>query len=299
MSNLYKYSTVVCPKDEKKVIDSNAIISEKIVKIKEAFENEHHKDKQNEPISGDNFSLGLNAEHVEELLNEEYDSNENLSEDERKAVLKTADDIIENAQKEAEQIIEKAKKQAEEILKEGEEKVKLISMDAADEGRRSGYEEGIRNGEEEIAERQKELEKYKEKLDKEYDDRIKRMEPELVDVLLKIFSEVTKVLAVDKRDLILTLVNSVMSGTEVSKNYIIKTNKDDAQFLRDNKDRIQGVVGRNINIEIVEDPMLKRNQCLIDTDLGIFDCSLDIQLENLIDDIKILACSDVDYFKEK
>ena len=199
----------------------------------------------------------------------------------------------------AEQIIEQAKRQAEEIVKEGEEKVKLISLDAADEGRRSGYEEGIRNGEAEIASKRKKLDEYREQLDKEYDDRIKKMEPELVDVLLKIFSEVTKVLSVDKRDLILTLVNSVMGGTEVSKNYIIRANKDDAQFLRDNKDRIQGIVGRDINIEIVEDPVLKRNQCLIDTDLGIFDCSLDIQLENLIDDIKILACSEVDYFKEK
>ena len=41
---------------------------------------------------------------------------------------------------------------------------------------------------------------------------------------------------------------------------------------------------------------MKRSQCLIDTDMGIFDCSLDIQLENLIDDIKILACQGVDYF---
>lgn len=299
MSNLYKYSTVVCPKDEKKVIDSNAIISEKIVKLKEAFESQHHKGSNDQSLSQDNFSLGINAEHVEELLDEEYSSEENLAEEEKNAATQSANDIIEKAKTEAEQIIEQAKRQAEEIVKEGEEKIKLISLDAADEGRRSGYEEGIRNGEAEIASKQKELDEYREQLDKEYDDRIKKMEPELVDVLLKIFSEVTKVLSVDKRDLILTLVNSVMSGTEVSKNYIIKTNKDDAQFLRDNKERIQGIVGRDINIEIVEDPVLKRNQCLIDTDLGIFDCSLDIQLENLIDDIKILACSEVDYFKGK
>lgn len=291
---------MVCPKDEKKVIDSNAIISEKMVKIKEAFENRKQSSAEDAALTEDGFTLGINAEHVEELLKEEYGNEETaLSEEEKNEKHKAADDIIENAKKEAEKIIEQAKKQADDIIKHSEEKAGIIMEEAGEEGRRNGYCEGVRKGEAEVLEKQQELDKYKEQLDKEYDNRIKRMEPELVDVLLKIFSEVTKVIAIDKRDLILTLVNSVMSGTEVSKNYIIRTNKDDAQFLRDNKDRIQGVIGRDINIEIVEDPVLKRNQCLIDTDLGIFDCSLDIQLENLIDDIKILACSEVDYFSEK
>lgn len=83
MSNLYKYSTVVCPKDEKKVIDSNAIISEKIVKLKEAFESQHHKGSNDQPLSEDKFSLGINAEHVEGLLDEEYINEENSTDEEK------------------------------------------------------------------------------------------------------------------------------------------------------------------------------------------------------------------------
>ncbi|MDE6208863.1 MAG: hypothetical protein K2M73_04200 [Lachnospiraceae bacterium] len=293
MSNLYKYSAVVCNNNEKKVIDNNEIISEKIVKIKEAFEN-----KQTGDMSGDNFTLGIDAEHVEELLGDEYDNEDGVqavSKDELQSIKEDADTILENARKLAEQMVTEAESRAKAIMNESMQKANEAANEAFEEGKKNGYDEGLKQGEETIKARIAELELYREELDKEYEQRVKKMEPELVDVLLKVFSEVTKVLSADKKDLIVTLVNSVMNGTEVSKNYIIKVSKDDAQFLRENKDRIQGLVDRDINLEIVDDPTLKRSQCLIDTDLGIFDCSLDIQLENLIDDIKILACSGVDY----
>ena len=94
----------------------------------------------------------------------------------------------------------------------------------------------------------------------------------------------------DKKDMILTLVNSVLSGDDVSKNYIIRVSSEDVKFLRDNKSLIEQKAGKSVNIEIIEDMSLKKNQCLIDTDLGIYDASLDIQLENLINDIRILSC---------
>lgn len=297
MSNLYKFSRVKCDENVKKVVDCNDIISEKIIKIRESVNN-----AVNQPNDG--FTVGIDAKHVEDLL-EDGEEYENLTEDDidnadNEQIIQSAHEsanlIIENAHTEAEQIISEAKERADNFIHEGMNQAKKIMDQAKKEGYDTGYEEGSQKGINEINAMKAELEKKSESLDKAYDERVKRMEPELVDVLLRIFSEVTQVLSVEKKDLIVTLVNSVMSGTEVSKNYIIKTNKDDAHFLRDNKDRIQGAVGRDINIEIVEDPTMKRNQCLIDTDLGIFDCSLDIQLENLISNIKILACSGVDYF---
>ena len=296
MSNLFKYSNVVCDNNEKKVVDSNDIISEKIVKIKDELEK-----KQNKNYSNDGFTLGLSVKHVEELLedDEEY---ENIEEDvevdvaaKMDKIQSQADQILEEARVRANQIISEAKSKADFYIDGGRKQAQKIADDARKSGKAEGYNEGKNQGIAEIESLKEELEQNRIKLEKDYKKRIKKMEPELVDTLLKIFAEVTHVLSVDKRELIISLVNSVMSGTDVSKNYIIKVCRDDAQFLRDNKERIQGAVGRNINIEIVEDLTMKRNQCLIDTDLGIFDCSLDIQLENLISDIRILACSHADY----
>lgn len=60
--------------------------------------------------------------------------------------------------------------------------------------------------------------------------------------------------------------------------------------MLDNRERINGVVSKKVQIEIVEDPTFKRGQCMIESDSGIYDCSLDIQLENLIEAIKTMAC---------
>lgn len=293
MSNLLKYSSVYCDEKDKKVVDCNDIISKKLIKIKESMENRPTEET-------DGFTVGINAKHVEDLLEdgEEYESleeapNEDNDLENAKAL---ANEVIENAHKEAKQIISEANERAGNIVQESMNQAKKIMEKAKSDGYEEGYLQGSNKGIAKVEEMKADLDKKSEQLDKQYDERVNRMEPELVDVLLKIFAEVTQVLSVDKKDLIITLVNSVMSGTEVSKNYIIKTNKDDAHFLRDNKEIIMGAVGRDINIEIVEDASMKRNQCLIDTDLGVFDCSLDIQLENLISNIKILACSGVDYF---
>ncbi len=49
------------------------------------------------------------------------------------------------------------------------------------------------------------------------------------------------------------------------------------------------VIGEG-SIEIVEDVTMKKNQCIIETGSGMYDCSLDVQLENLIEEIKMLSC---------
>lgn len=49
-------------------------------------------------------------------------------------------------------------------------------------------------------------------------------------------------------------------------------------------------MSREVNIDIVEDTGLERNQCMIETNTGIFNCSLDIELNNLIKNIKLLSC---------
>lgn len=93
-----------------------------------------------------------------------------------------------------------------------------------------------------------------------------------------------------KKDLVLQLVNDVLSKTEISKEFLIRVSSSDYKFMLDNRERINGVVSKQVQIEIVEDPTFKKGQCMIESDSGIYDCSLDIQLENLISAIKTMAC---------
>jgi flagellar assembly protein FliH len=46
---------------------------------------------------------------------------------------------------------------------------------------------------------------------------------------------------------------------------------------------------KNAQIDIVEDRTLSKNQCLVETDDGIFDCSLSVELTELKRKLQLLA----------
>ena len=55
-----------------------------------------------------------------------------------------------------------------------------------------------------------------------------------------------------------------------------------------NKDNIYGALNPGIKLEIFEDSKLSKMQCLIETDNGIVDLSLDVQLGNLKKALKMM-----------
>ena len=48
-------------------------------------------------------------------------------------------------------------------------------------------------------------------------------------------------------------------------------------------------VGESASIDIIEDPTLREGGCLIETDGGVFDCSVETELESLVKDLKALS----------
>lgn len=259
MSNLLK-SVVVCSKSEAKIIDNNAFISRRITEIKELITLQ-----MQESAADSVFTEGLDARTMKIIEKEDLEAH--------------AREIIEDARDEAKRIIDQAVLEAEEFKGE-------VFKKAKDEA----YEEALREAAKEIELKRKEFELQKQQHEEEYLERLNAMEPILVDAILKVFNQVTHVLAEDKKELILYLVNSVMKKTEMCRDFIIRASKEDYTFLLENMEKIHGALTKRVNIEIIEDPEKEKNQCIIETDSGIYDCSLDIQMENLIKDIKTLSC---------
>lgn len=286
MSNLLKSFSLVC-KDDKRIIDSNEAITIKLQEIRSIMTEDENAQSE--------FTLGINPEDVSELLsdgeNPKIISSIIKNTEENEENIENIENMLETANEQAEQIITNARKEAEKILQKAKSEANDIMSKAREEGFKKGVTEGKNSVEEEKERLNAEYREKEEFLENDYMERRKKMEPELVDVITEVFASVTKALSEDQKDMILALVDKVLSGTEANNNYIIKACKEDAEFLRENKDNILRNINRDINLEIVEDVSMHRNECLIDTDLGIYDCSLDIQLENLIRAIKILACA--------
>lgn len=277
MSNLLKRSSVI-NKDER-VIDYNDLIKKKIQTIMESKHNE---------MDADGFINGLHADVVEKLISDD-DTADALTEDAAMGEQQAAASL-ENANAEAERIIEEARLQAEQIIADANK-----NADAAfEEAKQNGYYEGNEKAQEEMNIKQAQLEaefdNKRKELEQEYNNLKESIEPELVEVITDVFRKVTGVVAEDNQEIILHLINDVMHNADGSRDYVIKVSPDDYKFLVNNQGKIYCAMSREVNIDIVEDATLERNQCMIETNTGIFNCSLDIELNNLIKNIKLLSC---------
>jgi len=297
LSNLVKSYSVVREQDSKRIIDSNQAISDAIIRIKERMENEVND-------SEDGFVQGLEVANVADLLYSEDDSegervlsgNIIRSEDDGEVSTKESEEAlvgskVKAAEEQAGFILANAKDDAQAIIDAANQKAEEIFANAQKEGYEAGYSEGEKIAQKQLEEKQAELEAVKTGLQEEYKEKCRRIEPDLIDTILKVFSDVTHVLSEDKKDLVTCLVRAVMDENVMSTSFVIRTSKEDAAFVKENKEALISDSSRITDILVVEDGTMKKGECMVETDFGIFDCSLDVQLEALIKDIKLLACA--------
>ncbi len=267
MSNLLK-AGLVKGGEEKRVIDYNELIQEKLKAIRISLQ-------ENGGGSGE-FIAGLNAEVVEELVNPEEEIEKNR--EEAAQLLQYARDQVEQARQQAAQLLEQAKVECGQIKQQ-----------AYEEGKAEGYQDGITNGQQEIDQIKEGLMQEQMELERSYEENLKQLEPQLVDTILEVFEKVTHILSEEKREMMFHLVDHALTRIESSRQFFIRVSKEDYPFVVEHKEQICEKIPSSSEIDIVKDATLVRNQCFIETDGGVFDCSLDVQLENLIRDIRILA----------
>ena len=211
------------------------------------------------------FVEGLQAVVVDPIMNDEELAEQSVK-------------IIEDARKEAKNIIDKAKLEAEQI-----------KADALAKAQKKGYEEGQQQSYKEVQDRINELDDSKKQQDKEYQKLIAALEPRMSEIMASLIEKITGILVEDRTDVILYLVEKAFSNMDKADSYIIRTGKDDYEFLSSKKEYLINSIGREIQLYFTEDPSLKKNQCLIETDIKVLDCSLDVQLMNLVTDLKLLS----------
>lgn len=293
MSNILK--GFYTKQTEERVIDYNEVISGKIESFKKRIEKEK--------IEADGFVNGLEASVVEGLIGEEFQpgiqvaatldeatlgeliSERNAEQPavDMEAVNNMADEIVADANAKAEEILENARKEAE-VVKN------TAYSQALEDGRKEGYNKGVAKADMEYQARFEELKEKEIQLEQEYAKKHSVMEQEIVSTLLEVFERVTHTIAEDNKEIVLHLIDNVMNNVEFSRDFFIRVSKEDYPFLVQNQGKLYGAASKDININVMEDTSLVKNQCIIETDGGVFDCSLDIQLEQLIKDIKLLSC---------
>lgn len=286
MSNLIKNVYFTVDESDKRLIDSDIHgkdVHPEIYEQKIGDENikpfsfrqlgtdeEYDTDMEQQP---EDFSEGMNIISVDEVRAEEKKK------------------ISEELEEEKNRIIEEAEAQAKEIVDEAVASADDIKNQAFEEGKNQGLEEGRDEGYKQLEEQRNELEQEYQAKFREVDQMAESLEPRYAELVAGLVEKLTGVVCKDRKDTIIYLIDSTLRGNsaEKTKSVTLHISKEDMGIVSAKRDELQNAAGSTTDFDIIEDASLSHNQCIIDLDSKIIDCSLDAQLDNLKEQLRMLA----------
>lgn len=285
MSNLFKGGFVSYDDTEKYVIDSNELANQKI----EAFQEAEMQRKRAEQASEEGFPTeGEEGEFVPGIGMEQISQ---LTEDQ--GMLDSFPDPqfdMEAMQAEMDLKLQQAQEQADSIIQNAQEQANSIIAQAQEEGHRQGYEAGYQEGAMAAEALKTEIEQQRGDLEAEYQQLVDGLEPEMVDVLTQIYEHVFGIEFREDKEIILHLLKSTLSRIEPGNDLIVHVSSDDYDDVIEEKASLEAcVTSPNTTMEIIEDPLLKENECMIESDSGVYDCSLGVELSEISRKLKLLS----------
>ncbi len=242
----------------------------------------------------------MTPEEREEYENENKDNDElaalfqNQDEEFDDSIMPSTDmaipnDLVEKAQEEADNILAEASARADEIIAEAQNSAEAMKEQAIKEGQKNGYDMGQAMAANDLEAAKAKMQEEIEKIRQEYVDKEVDMEKEVLDVVCDVMNKVFMIEFSDKKEILLHLCENAITNSESSKTLLIRVNERNKSYLEENKDMLQDKVGEGVQLDIIMDPLLEDDKCIIECDGGIIDCSIGVELDNFIKDLRALT----------
>ncbi len=275
-SNLVKQKIMIVPKSvEARVIDSNGQIERRLGDVLKINRSEEQ-----------GFVAGLAAEVLD--VGEEGAAAGNVI----KAGEEDARTVLERARSDAQAIMEQAQADAERIRSEAIAQAQAEKGQVLQQARDQGYQEGQAKAQAEGEALKQELRARQKALEEDYQQQIDVLEPQFVDTITGIYEHVFGVELSSYKEVLSHLIASTLRGQEGGHEFIIHVSREDYPYVSVQKRQIlAGAVSSNCDVDVVEDLTLGKNECMIETESGIFDCGLGTQLTELKNRLMLLAWS--------
>lgn len=293
MSSIYKRQFVDV-QEEKLVINSNKKIAERLEELSKIVGGDG-------TVSADGFSEGLSAVNVSSLVEgaEEFDEEGNPISNVIKADAAPPPppepEPEPEPQVDVSAILAEAEEQAQAILADAKNQAEQLKAQAMEEGRNEGlavgHDEGYQAGMAEVEGMKQQLLQEEAELQADFERRVDELEPMFIETLTGIYEHIFHVNFAEQKEVIFYLIQDALKNIEGGRNMIIHVSANDYGFVSmQKKELLEGISGSD-SAEIVEDVTLKPNECFIETDSGIFDCSLETQLAGLRRELRLLSYS--------
>ena len=273
-SNLVKQFFMTLPEDkEKLVIDNNDRIRRRLEELSRGEGN---------PEGG--FVSGLAIADVIEAP-EDATGNVIKAQDEAK-------ELLEQSRAEAEELRAQAQAEAERILEEARAQAQAEKQQVLEQAKQQGYMEGMSRAQAHEGAMEQEYQEKARLLEEEYEQQIEMLEPNLVEAITGIYEHIFHVELSSYREILTGLISDVLHKLDGSRSFIIHVSKDDYAYVNmQKKQMLTGAVSESVSVDVVEDATVGRDECMIETENGIFDCGLGTQLSELKKRLRLLAWS--------
>ena len=285
-SSLIKSNLTVVQDEEKIVIDTNALVAQKL-----------------EALSGDTFYTSAGSEaYTEQGVPETED--DGLSGLFGEATPEGGGGFKPGIQAEPIELIkEDSGPSPEELLAEAREEIAQMQQDAARqieqqreaalaEAKREGYDAGYREGMHQVEQIKEELAETQRQMASDYEQKLSELEPLFIEKLTGIYEHIFKVNMMSDKQVLLYLAENVIRNVEGNREFFVHVSKEDYAAVNMQKKQLEAAAaGANTSVEVVQDTTLSEGECMIETDGGIFDCGLGTQLAELKKQLLLLAYS--------
>lgn len=265
MSNLIKWNYINLERENRRIIDSDR--SKKNPFPEQTASGMSLTGEEKEETGKGSFRSGMKTVNYDEVLKKEREQIE----------------IEKNC------VLSEARKQADEIISQA----RIISENIKNDAYESGYESGVAAGRaeasEELSREQEKLKEYQLEMEAGYQEQLRNIEPEMADFMAKMLEKLTGAIAENRKDVILYLIRTGLEHTGKSSQFIVRVSTEDYPVVEENSEQLLKRIDNQGEIIFREDKGLTKGQCVIETDTAIVESSLDVQLEKLTEDIRLMA----------
>lgn len=194
-------------------------------------------------------------------------------------------ELLVAAKLEAESILSDASTQADKLLQETHQCIEQLKTEAYHDGFQKGFAQGseeghaaaLANAASQIAEAQAEAKEIILAARGQAHEMLQLAETQIVDIALTIARKVLKREIDENPMTILPIVKEALSKVVDQDNIVLRVNPDDTELLEHAKRDLQHMIGGDKKLAIVADHTVSPGGCLIDTESGTVDASIDTQ----------------------
>jgi len=189
----------------------------------------------------------------------------------------------------ADVILEQARAQGEQLKVKSKLAAEAEKLELFESAKREGYEQGRLMLQKELEQLEAQYAEREQQLVAEYERKLSELEPKATEVIIELLKSITGVCLENKKGIVSHLISGALSDADRSAAFLIKVSKEDYEEVKASADTFRNMFDREVTLEIVQDSLFRKGECMIETDTNIIDCSLGTQLEGLIEDIRLLS----------